>query len=42
VTFARICGLDVVDTLVTDAGIDPDLLDDVESAQVDVIVADHA
>jgi DeoR family transcriptional regulator of aga operon len=42
VTFARICGLDVVDTLVTDAGIDPDVLDDVESAQVDVIVADHA
>jgi DeoR family transcriptional regulator of aga operon len=40
VTFARICGTDVIDTLVTDAGIDTAVRAAAEAADVEVIIAD--
>jgi DeoR family transcriptional regulator, aga operon transcriptional repressor len=40
VTFARICGTDMVDTLVTDSGIDRAARSAAEAAGVEVIVAD--
>jgi DeoR family transcriptional regulator, aga operon transcriptional repressor len=42
VTFARICGTDVIDTLVTDAGIEPAVRTAAETAEVEVIVADES
>ena len=42
VTFARICGTDVIDTLVTDSGIDPAVRTATEAAGVEVILADGA
>ena len=39
VTFARICGPEVVNTLVTDSGIDPDMQSAIESANIEVIAA---
>jgi DeoR family transcriptional regulator of aga operon len=42
VTFARICGTDVIDTLVTDAGIEATVRAAAEAADVEVIVADPA
>jgi DeoR family transcriptional regulator of aga operon len=42
VTFARICGTDVIDTLVTDAGIDAAVRAAAEAADVEVILADQA
>jgi DeoR family transcriptional regulator, aga operon transcriptional repressor len=42
VTFARICGTDVIDTLVTDAGIDASVRAAAEAAEVEVILADQA
>ena len=39
VTFARICGPDAIDTLVTDSGIDPATRKAAESAHIEVIVA---
>jgi DeoR family transcriptional regulator of aga operon len=42
VTFARICGTDVIDTLVTDAGIDPAVHTATVAADVEVILADGA
>jgi DeoR family transcriptional regulator of aga operon len=42
VTFARICGTDVIDTLVTDAGIEPAVRAAAEAADVEVITADEA
>jgi DeoR family transcriptional regulator of aga operon len=42
VTFARICGTDVIDTLVTDVGIDPGVRASAEAADVEVILADEA
>ena len=39
VTFARICGPDVVNTLITDSGIDPDVQAAIESANIEVIAA---
>jgi DeoR family transcriptional regulator, aga operon transcriptional repressor len=41
VTFARICGTDVIDTLVTDAGIEASVRTAAEAADVEVIVADE-
>jgi len=41
VTFARICGTDVIDTLVTDAGIEASVRTAAEAAEVEVIVADE-
>jgi DeoR family transcriptional regulator of aga operon len=40
VTFARICGTDVIDTLVTDSGIDAGVRSATEAADVEVIIAD--
>lgn len=40
VTFARICGPDVVDTLVTDDGIDPVVRNALEAANIEVITAE--
>jgi DeoR family transcriptional regulator of aga operon len=40
VTFARICGTDMIDTLVTDSGIDPAARSAAEAADVEVIAAD--
>jgi DeoR family transcriptional regulator of aga operon len=40
VTFARICSIDDVDTLVTDSGIDDRVRGALTSAQVDVVIAD--
>jgi DeoR family transcriptional regulator of aga operon len=42
VTFARICGTDVIDTLVTDPGIDSAVRTATEAAGVEVILADEA
>ena len=42
VTFARICGTDVIDTLVTDPGIDTVVRTATEAAGVEVILADGA
>ncbi len=42
VTFARICDLDRVDTLVTDKPVEPPVADDLAAAGVEVIVADEA
>ena len=42
VTFARICGTDVIDTLVTDPGIDSAVRTATEAAGVEVILADGA
>jgi DeoR family transcriptional regulator, aga operon transcriptional repressor len=39
VTFARICGPELVDTLVTDTGIEPDFQSTAEAAGVEVIAA---
>jgi DeoR family transcriptional regulator, aga operon transcriptional repressor len=39
VTFAKICGPDAIDTLVTDSGIDPATRKAAESAHIEVIVA---
>jgi DeoR family transcriptional regulator, aga operon transcriptional repressor len=40
VTFARICGTDLIDTLVTDSGIDAAVRSAAEAADVEVIAAD--
>jgi DeoR family transcriptional regulator of aga operon len=40
VTFARICGTDLIDTLVTDSGIDSAVRSATEAADVEVITAD--
>ena len=40
VTFARICGTEMIDTLVTDAGIEPAMRAAAEAADVEVISAD--
>ena len=40
VTFARICGTEMIDTLVTDSGIEPAMRAAAEAADVEVISAD--
>jgi DeoR family transcriptional regulator, aga operon transcriptional repressor len=42
VTFARICGTDLIDTLVTDSGIDAAVRSAAEAAGVEVIAADDS